>query len=177
MSELKLQPQKIKSKKWKTLLSIGLIISALWGENFICNSDYSNFAKRKNVGIKQLFVGKEDRNLEAEKQYQQQLKSLGQNQNSQGDQKLYALYFWDNCQEDGDVISLNVNGENYGSIPLFHKQTPVFLKLKPGENLIIITGMKDGGGGITVGVSSQNSTGYGKVLAPGESESFSIINQ
>ena len=66
----------------------------------------------------------------------------------------------DNGYEDGDRVTLFVNGKAYTqSIFLTNAGQAVLVPLNPGQNLVQITGDRDGGGGITLAadVSSQGN--------------------
>ena len=89
-----------------------------------------------------------------------------------------AIQLRDNVEEDGDFVSLRVNGEVYTSNQMIFNHGKIFMvDLKPGENKVEIEGIKDGGGGITLEV---NVAGVGNVnnrpIPEGSAASF-IINR
>ena len=89
-----------------------------------------------------------------------------------------AIQLRDNVEEDGDFVSLKVNGEVYTSNQMIRNHGKIFMvDLKPGENKVEIDGIKDGDGGITLEV---NVAGVGNVnntpIPEGSTASF-IINR
>lgn len=79
---------------------------------------------------------------------------------------LVWLTLWDDCAEDGDIVS--VLSEEFGiSIPLTHQ--PVRLAVpKPTDNLLSVHGLFDGGGGITVALSTAHGPVPLPVMTPGQ---------
>ncbi len=66
----------------------------------------------------------------------------------------------DNGAEDGDYVTLSVNGEVYAPrVFLRNAGNSVLVPLNPGANLVQIYGDRDGGGGVTLAadVSSQGN--------------------
>ena len=91
---------------------------------------------------------------------------------------MVAIQLRDNVAEDGDFVSLKVNGEVYTSNQMIHNYGKIFMvNLQPGENKVEIEGIKDGNGGITLEV---NVAGVGNVnntpIPEGSTASF-IINR
>ena len=89
-----------------------------------------------------------------------------------------AIQLRDNVAEDGDFVTLKVNGEVYTSNQMIRNHGKIFMvDLKPGENKVEIEGVKDGNGGITLEV---NVAGVGNVnshpIPEGSTASF-IINR
>ena len=89
-----------------------------------------------------------------------------------------AIQLRDNVDEDGDYVSLVVNGKVYVSNQLILNQGRVFMvELQPGQNRVDIVGVKDGKGGITIEV---NVAGIGNInnrpIPEGSTASF-IINR
>ncbi len=89
-----------------------------------------------------------------------------------------AIQLRDNVDEDGDYVSLIVNGKVYARNQLILNHGKVFMvDLQPGQNRVDIVGVKDGQGGITVEV---NSAGIGNInnrpIPEGSTASF-IINR
>ncbi len=89
-----------------------------------------------------------------------------------------AIQLRDNVDEDGDYVSLIVNGKAYASNQLIlnHGQV-IMVDLQPGENRVDIVGIKDGTGGITIEL---NVAGIGNInnrpIPEGSTASF-IINR
>ena len=89
-----------------------------------------------------------------------------------------AIQLRDNVDEDGDYVSLIVNGKAYASNQLIRNHGQVIMvDLQPGENRVDIVGIKDGTGGITIEL---NVAGIGNInnrpIPEGSTASF-IINR
>jgi hypothetical protein len=79
---------------------------------------------------------------------------------------LVWLTLWDNYAEDGDVVALHSEGLNI-TVPLF--KAPVRIALpRPAGGVINLTGVRDGGGGITLGLMSGPDQVLIPPLAPGQ---------
>jgi len=89
-----------------------------------------------------------------------------------------AIELRDNVAEDGDYVSLIVNGQTYASNHfILNRGNVMVVPLNPGPNRVDIVGLKDGGGGITLEV---NVSGVGNInrrpIPEGVTASF-IINR
>ena len=89
-----------------------------------------------------------------------------------------AIQLRDNVDEDGDYVSLIINGQVYTQNELIVNRGRVMMvDLQPGENRVDIIGVKDGEGGITLEV---NVAGIGNInnrpIPEGSTASF-IINR
>ena len=89
-----------------------------------------------------------------------------------------AIELRDNVDEDGDYVSLIVNGKTYTRNQLILNRGKIFMvDLQPGENRVDIVGVRDGQGGITLEV---NVAGIGNInnrpIPEGSTASF-IINR
>jgi hypothetical protein len=73
-----------------------------------------------------------------------------------GEVQLVYLTLWDDIEEDGDVIRIEA-GAFTQDVTLQHTPTRLTIPLARDGRLIIL-GVRDGGGGITVGVASGNRT-------------------
>ncbi|MDJ0704463.1 MAG: hypothetical protein QNJ46_14365 [Leptolyngbyaceae cyanobacterium MO_188.B28] len=90
-----------------------------------------------------------------------------------------AIELRDNVDEDGDYVTLRVNGQTYASYKKIWNWGQVFMvPLQPGENRVEILGDKDGTGGITLEV---NVAGIGNVnsrpIPEGSTASFIITRE
>ncbi|MEO0949257.1 MAG: hypothetical protein AAFY11_14165, partial [Cyanobacteria bacterium J06641_5] len=62
-----------------------------------------------------------------------------------------AISLRDNVDEDGDVVTLRVNGQEYATnLQIRNSGKVIFVPLNPGENLVEIVAVRDGQGGITL---------------------------
>ena len=72
------------------------------------------------------------------------------------DSQVY-LILWDNGAEDGDFVTVKVNGRIYAnSFMLRNSANSIPVALNPGANLVEINGIRDGGGGITLAADVSN---------------------
>ncbi|HLK65503.1 MAG TPA: hypothetical protein VKU19_18830 [Bryobacteraceae bacterium] len=91
----------------------------------------------------------------------------------------YAVRAYDTCAEDGDVVTLKLpSGGEIGPIPLTIAGTVVSIPVVEGQPAsVTVVGVKDGVGGITLGVQSSGGTWFSKVMAVGESETMPLSIQ
>ena len=72
------------------------------------------------------------------------------------DSQVY-LIVWDNGAEDGDFVTVKVNGKVYANnFMLRNSANSIPVALNPGANLVEINGIRDGGGGITLAADVSN---------------------
>src|SRR5262249_18146340 len=91
-----------------------------------------------------------------------------------GNVKFYAIRLYDTCVEDGDVVTLRLSsGVEIGPVPLTNAGTTVSFPVVGGQapNVTVI-GIKDGTGGITVGVQTSGGMWYSGVMQPGDTETM-----
>jgi hypothetical protein len=72
------------------------------------------------------------------------------------DKKVAIVSLWDNFDEDGDVVSVTAGGITL-TVPISHAPTQVYIPYKDGEPLVI-TGLRDGGGGITAAIETSSGS-------------------
>ena len=85
----------------------------------------------------------------------------------------------DNGYEDGDYVTLSVNGRVYApKVFLRNAGNSVLVPLNPGANLVQIYGDRDGGGGITLAADVSTSGNISSSpFSPGETAMFYIIRR
>ena len=85
----------------------------------------------------------------------------------------------DNGYEDGDYVTLSVNGKVYAPrVFLRNAGNSVLVPLNPGANLVQIYGDRDGGGGITLAADVSTSGNMSSSpFSPGETAMFYIIRR
>lgn len=72
------------------------------------------------------------------------------------DSQVY-LILWDNGAEDGDFVTVKVNGRVYANnFMLRNSANSIPVTLNAGANLVEISGIRDGGGGITLAADVSN---------------------
>jgi hypothetical protein len=94
-----------------------------------------------------------------------------------GKVKFYFVRLYDTCVEDGDVVTLRLSsGVEIGPVPLKNAGTTVSFPVVAGEApQVTVIGIKDGTGGITVGVQSSGGMWYSGVMAPGDTETMPLM--
>ena len=86
--------------------------------------------------------------------------------------EMVAIGFYDDCAEDGDVVHVQSGGVDV-IVPLYHQVQYVELPVpKGGSALVTVSGIKDGTGGITLGMVTPNGDVHMPRLQPGEQVSF-----
>jgi hypothetical protein len=93
-----------------------------------------------------------------------------------GDVKFYAVRAYDTCAEDGDVVTLRIPmGGEIGPIPLTIAGTVVTVPVVTGQPATMqVVAVKDGVGGVTLGVQTSGGVWFSKVMAPGETETMNL---
>ena len=69
-----------------------------------------------------------------------------------GSVRLAAVTIWDTVDEDGDTVDVTAAGFSQRLV-IMHKPKMFFLPVQPGGS-VVIKAVRDGGGGITLGVST-----------------------
>jgi len=77
-----------------------------------------------------------------------------------------AITLWDNVAEDGDAVEVAGAGFTQ-TLTIMHKPTAYFVPFQQGGT-VRITGLVDGGGGITLGVQTALGNQLLPPLAPGQ---------
>lgn len=84
-----------------------------------------------------------------------------------GSVRLAAVTVWDTMQEDGDMVELNAAGFSQ-RMTIMHKPATFFLPLTPGGS-VNVKAVHDGGGGVTLGVSTITGKLALPILSVGQS--------
>lgn len=71
-----------------------------------------------------------------------------------GEKKLGSITLWDNFDQDGDIVQIQTGGVVI-TVPVAHLPTTFLIPYKPGQPLLI-TGVHDGGGGITAAIATNS---------------------
>ncbi|UPT73498.1 MAG: hypothetical protein M0D55_16750 [Elusimicrobiota bacterium] len=88
---------------------------------------------------------------------------------------VFQMRMLDNVDQDGDVVQVSVDGVPMSFLSLTHAGATLEIPLKKGEShTITITAVKDGVGGITLGMSTSVGDLTSRRLAVGESETWTI---
>lgn len=80
--------------------------------------------------------------------------------------KLVELYLWDTHAVDGDVVRV-ISGGFSRDVPLAKAPTPVYVP-QNGAEAVQIMGVRDGGGGITLGIKAGDTSVLAPVLSAGQ---------
>ena len=92
-----------------------------------------------------------------------------------GEFGLFRLQLVDNEAMDGDIVEISVDGVPVGRFMLTHGGAVLDVPLKPGKRQVVrITGVHDGGGGITLGVRSSLGHATTRVMVPGDFEEWTV---
>lgn len=81
--------------------------------------------------------------------------------------QLAWLEVWDARAEDGDVVHVSAAGYEV-DVPMLHARTRIAVPVDASKS-VVLTGVTDGGGGITLGVLTSMGVEQLPVLAPGAS--------
>ena len=81
--------------------------------------------------------------------------------------QLAWLDIWDFASQDGDIVHVSAAGYEM-DVPMMNAQTRVAVPVDASKS-VLVTGVVDGGGGITLGLKTGASELLLPVLAPGES--------
>lgn len=89
------------------------------------------------------------------------------------------LILWDNGAEDGDFVTVEVNGRVYAAnMMLRNSANSIPVALNPGANLVKIHGIRDGAGGITLAADVSNQGNMTNAPFPeGATAMFYIIRR
>ncbi len=93
-----------------------------------------------------------------------------------GKVNFYAVRLYDTCFEDGDVVTLRLSsGVEIGPVPLTNAGTTVTVPVVAGEApQVTVIGIKDGTGGITVGVQTSGGMWYSGIIPEGGTQSMPL---
>ena len=93
-----------------------------------------------------------------------------------GKVKFYAVRLYDTCAEDGDVVTLRLGtGADIGPVHLTNAGTTVRVPVVEGAPAqVTVIGVKDGTGGITVGVQTSGGMWYSGVIPEGGTETMPL---
>lgn len=83
-----------------------------------------------------------------------------------GDLQLGRIMLWDNFDEDGDIVQVTTEGFSL-TVPLSHAPQPFYVPFRKGGT-IQLTGVRDGGGGITAAIETSSGMVPLPLMAPGQ---------
>lgn len=96
-----------------------------------------------------------------------------------GEVTFYAVRAYDTCAEDGDVVTLHIPiGADIGPIPLTIAGTTVSIPVVTGQPAqLTVIAVKDGVGGVTLGVQTSGGVWFSQVMPVGGSETMPLAIQ
>lgn len=153
------------------LATIAKVDTLLMGEEADRQKEFANFAQEgfqaPIMPINQAIQAINDSQTFPKDHKTQAIANITSNKN-----KLTEITLWDDVAEDGDVVSISTAGIRQ-EIPIMHEPTKVLLPLVAGQP-IMLTGVKDGGGGITVAIGNGNVPLANPVMKEGETLSIPV---
>lgn len=128
----------------------------------------NNFTAAPYVQLKPINLADPQEQAEALQSLQQAFPNPEELQaHVQASDRLVWIEVFDDCAEDEDIV--NIRTFSYSqNIPLFNVPTRVAIGLSPGERNITVTGIEDGGGGITVAIKTEGRLLPLPVMKPGQ---------
>lgn len=100
-------------------------------------------------------------------------KALEKNLSAQAE-RLVWLDVFDDCQEDGDIVNIQ-SSSFHQDVAIFHVPRRLAVTLALSEKAIALTGIRDGGGGITVSVRVQGRIVPLPRLSPGQTMMIPVM--
>ena len=95
-----------------------------------------------------------------------------------GDQGMYHLFLFDSCDEDGDVVTVIINGQPFATVPITHAGATLSVPLAFGSsNTIELFGLRDGGGGITVSFETSEGHYFCRDMLEGETQTIGAVTR
>jgi len=90
--------------------------------------------------------------------------------------KFYRIYMFDNCFQDGDVVRIWIDNEVFAVVPITNQGATLSVPLSAKQAYsIVIEGVYDGGGGITVACKTSDGTYFTKVMVPREKQQLAFV--
>lgn len=87
---------------------------------------------------------------------------------AEGRADFYRLHLADACLDDGDIVDVYVNHEFWATVTLANSGVNLSVPLSPGKNALTLVGKHDGGGGITVLLTTTEGHYFCRPIATSE---------
>lgn len=88
---------------------------------------------------------------------------------------LFSMRLIDDVDQDGDVVQISVDGVPVSYLALTHAGATLEIPLKKGEShRVTVTAVRDGVGGVTLGLQTSAGTVVSRRMLVGESDSWTI---
>jgi len=95
-----------------------------------------------------------------------------------GDSQFFHLFLFDSCDEDGDVVEIELNGRSFATVPLTHAGATLSIPLAAGKTTSLgLRGIRDGQGGITVAMQTSEGQGFLGRMQEGEFVSLGLVGR
>jgi hypothetical protein len=92
-----------------------------------------------------------------------------------GDLKLFKIHMIDTVAEDGDVVTISIDGALFGQVLLSHAGATLTIPAQPGQSHDLkIHALKDGGGGVTFGARTNSGDVISQVMPEGSYEHWIV---
>jgi hypothetical protein len=93
-----------------------------------------------------------------------------------GDAEFFHVYLYDNCAQDGDIVKIRVDGEDFAIVPITHGGATLSIPKGTGQPLSVeLVGVFDGGGGITVACRTSEGTYFTRRMHVGEQQTVTVV--
>lgn len=93
-----------------------------------------------------------------------------------GDACFYHIFLYDSCDEDGDVVDILIDGHRFATVPITRQGTTLSLPLGVGRpTSVVVRGVYDGGGGITVACQTSRGEGFVRPLEVAEEQPLAFV--
>jgi len=88
---------------------------------------------------------------------------------------MFSMRLIDDVDQDGDVVQISVDGVPVSYLALTHAGATLEIPLKKGEShRVTVTAVRDGVGGVTLGLQTSAGTVVSRRMLVGESDSWTI---
>lgn len=95
-----------------------------------------------------------------------------------GNAKLFQVFLYDSCAEDGDVVEVLINGVPFATVPIMHAGATLSVPVTSGAPTdVSIRGVYDGGGGITVACKTSQGEFFMRSMRAGEVCKIGVVQQ
>lgn len=86
----------------------------------------------------------------------------------EGATRLFSMYLYDPCAEDGDIVCLTIHAQPFAMVPLTRRGAALTIPItSTSPNGVRLVGIRDGGGGITVAFQTGAGSYVCRTIQPG----------
>ncbi|MBX3399499.1 MAG: hypothetical protein KF873_12215 [Gemmataceae bacterium] len=95
-----------------------------------------------------------------------------------GDADFFHLYLYDCCDEDGDIVDVLLNGQMFQQVKLTNRGATITIPVAAnGSTKVELRGVRDGGGGITIGCRTSRGHGFLRAMTVGETQLLGTVRK